>query len=261
VLQILDEGLESGAFDRVEKEMVEGVLDLDEQSAAELMTPRSRVTWLDLDEPDEVNWRRIAGAGHSDYPVFQGTHDNIRGIVSVKSLWANLSMTGSVRLLDVLNPPLFVPATMTATRLIEEFRKIRRHVALVVDEFGVVEGMVTLKDVVEAIVGRLPERGVRHHYPEIIRRENGSWLVDAQVDFEETAREIGLDLPGEDDAENRFQTIGGFVLHHLGHIPEEGEKVSWKSFRFEIVSMERQRIDKLLITRSAPTEEVGTTTD
>jgi len=87
------------------------------------MTPRSRVTWLDLDEPDEVNWRRIAGAGHSDYPVFQGTHDNIRGMVSVKSLWANLSMTGSVRLLDVLHPPLFVPATMTATRLIEEFRQ------------------------------------------------------------------------------------------------------------------------------------------
>lgn len=261
VLQILDEGLESGAFDRVEKEMVEGVLDLDEQSAAELMTPRSRVTWLDLDEPDEVNWRRIAGAGHSDYPVFQGTHDNIRGIVSVKSLWANVSMTGSVRLVDVLNPPLFVPATMTATRLIEEFRKIRRHVALVVDEFGVVEGMVTLKDVVEAIVGRLPERGVRQHYPEIIRRDDDSWLVDAQVDFEETAREIGLDLLGENEAENRFQTIGGFVLHHLGHIPEEGEKVDWKSFRFEIVSMERQRIDKLLITRSAPAEEVGTTTD
>ena len=259
MLQILDEGLESGAFDQVEKEMVEGVLDLDEQSAAELMTPRSRVTWLDLDEPDEVNWRRIAGAGHSDYPVFQGTHDNIRGMVSVKSLWANLSMTGSVRLLDVLNPPLFVPATMTATRLIEEFRKIRRHVALVVDEFGVVEGMVTLKDVVEAIVGRLPERGVRQHYPEIIRRDEDSWLVDAQVDFEETAREIGLNPNDEEESENRFQTIGGFVLHHLGHIPEEGEKVDWKSFRFEVVSMERQRIDKLLITRSEPPEEVGGT--
>jgi putative hemolysin len=252
VLQILDEGLESGAFEPAEREMVEGVLDLDEQSAAELMTPRSRVTWLDLDEPDEVNWRRIAGAGHSDYPVFQGTHDNIRGIVSVKSLWANLSMTGSVRLVDVLHQPLFVPATMTATRLIEEFRRIRRHVALVVDEFGVVEGMVTLKDVVEAIVGRLPERGVRQHYPEIISREDGSWLVDAQVDFKETAREIGLILPGEEEPENRFQTIGGFVLHHLGHIPEEGEKVVWNSFRFEIVAMERQRIDKLLVSRLRP---------
>ena len=249
VLQMMDDGLESGAFDPVEKEMVEGVLDLDEQSAAELMTPRSRVTWLDLDDKDDVNWRRIAGAGHSDYPVFQGTHDNIRGMVAVKALWANVSMTGGVRLSDVLTTPLFVPATMTAPRLIEEFRKTRRHVALVVDEFGVVEGMVTLKDVVEAIVGRLPERGVRQHYPEIIVRDEGNWLVDAQLDFEETAREIGLEVPSEEFETNRYQTIGGYVLHHLGHIPEEGEKFDRGGFRFEVLDRDRQRIDKLLVTR------------
>lgn len=261
VLQLMDEGLESGAFDPAEKEMVEGVLDLDEQSAAELMTPRSRVTWLDLDDKDDVNWRRIAGAGHSDYPVFQGTHDNIRGIVSVKSLWANVSMTGGVRLADVLTAPLYVPATMTAPRLIEEFRKTRRHVALVVDEFGVVEGMVTLKDVVEAIVGRLPERGVRQHYPEIIVREDGSWLIDAQFDFEETAKEIGLQNDEEKAAGNRFQTIGGFVLHHLGHIPEEGEKLEWNGYRFEIVDMERQRIDKLLVSKHPATKTPPTDTE
>jgi putative hemolysin len=260
VLQLMDEGLQSGAFDHAEKEMVEGVLDLDEQSAAELMTPRSRVTWLDLDEKDDVNWRRIAGAGHSDYPVFQGTHDNIRGIVSVKSLWANVSMTGGVRLADVLTAPLYVPSTMTAPRLIEEFRKTRRHVALVVDEFGVVEGMVTLKDVVEAIVGRLPERGVRQHYPEIIVREDGSWLVDAQFDFEETANQIGLENDEEVVADNRFLTIGGFVLHHLGHIPEEGEKLEWNGYRFEIVDMERQRIDKLLVSKIPATKLTGTDT-
>ena len=249
VLQMMDEGLESGAFDPAEKEMVEGVLDLDEQSASELMTPRSRVTWLDLDDTNEANWRRIAGAGHSDYPVFQGTPDNIRGIVSVKSLWANLSLTGSVKLGDVLNPPLFVPSTMMAPRLIEEFRNTRRHVALVVDEFGVVEGMVTLKDVVEAIVGRLPERGVRQNYPEIITREDGSWLIDAQLDFEETAQAISLELSDEELETNRYQTIGGFVLHHLGHIPDEGEKFQQNGFHFEVVDMDRQRIDKLLVSR------------
>ncbi|MFZ4387779.1 MAG: hemolysin family protein [Chthoniobacterales bacterium] len=248
VLQMMDEGLESGAFDAAEMEMVEGVLDLDEQSVAELMTPRSRVTWLDLDDPDEVNWRKIAGAGHSDYPVFQANHDNVRGIVSIKSLWANISMTGTVNLADVLNQPLFVPVTMTAPRLIEEFRNTRRHVALVVDEFGVVEGMVTLQDVVEAIVGRLPERGVRQHYPEIITREDGSWLVDAQLDFEETAAAIGLSIPSEELEANRYQTIGGYVLHHLGHIPEEGERFKQDGYRFEIVDMDRQRIDKLLVT-------------
>ena len=249
VLQMMDEGLSSGAFDKAEREMVEGVLDLDEQMASELMTPRSRVAWLDLDDPDEVNWRRIASAGHSDYPVFQGTHDNIRGMVTVKSLWANISMTGSVRLADVLTPPLFVPSTMMAPRLIEEFRKTRRHVALVVDEFGGLEGVVTLKDVVEAIVGRLPEREVRQHYPEIIEREDGSWLVDAQLDYGETASAIGLVVPREELEDNRYQTIGGYVLHHLGSIPEEGETLRRNGFRFEIVDMDRQRIDKLLIAR------------
>lgn len=248
VLQMMDEGLESGAFDAAEKEMVEGVLELDDQTVAELMTPRSRLTWLDLDEPDEVNWRKIAGAGHSDYPVFQGTHDNTKGMVSVKSLWANISMTGVVRLNDVLNQPLFVPVTMTAPRLIEEFRNTRRHIALVVDEFGVVEGMVTLKDVVEAIVGRLPERGVRQHYPEVITREDGSWLIDAQLDFEETANAIRLSIPKEELEANRYQTIGGYVLHHLGHIPEEGESFKQDGYRFEVVDMDRQRIDKLLVT-------------
>jgi len=196
-----------------------------------------------------VNWRKIAGAGHSDYPVFQGTHDNIKGMVAVKSLWANVSMTGEVRLADVLNQPLFVPVTMSAPRLIEEFRNTRRHIALVVDEFGVVEGMVTLKDVVEAIVGRLPERGVRQHYPEIITREDGSWLVDAQLDFEETTLAIGLSISEEELEANRYQTIGGYVLHHLGHIPGEGEWFRQDGYRFEIVDMDRQRIDKLLVTR------------
>ncbi len=258
VLQILDEGLESGVLDAAEKEMVEGVLDLDDQTVADLMTPRSRVTWLDLDEPNEVNWRRIAGAGHSDYPVFQGNHDTIRGIVSVKSLWANLSMTGEVKLTDVLHQPLFVPSTMTGSRLIEEFRTARNHVALVVDEFGVVEGMVTLKDVVESIIGRLPERGVRQHYPEIVLREDGSWLIDAQLDLGETLLSLGLTLPEDDLSENRFQTIGGYVLHAIGHIPEAGEIVEREGLRFEVLAMDRRRIDKILVTRLAvPAEEAG----
>ncbi len=251
VLQMMDEGLSSGAFDAAEKEMVEGVLDLDEQTARELMTPRSRVTWLDLDDLAEVNWRKMAAAGHSDYPVFQTSRDNICGMVAVKSLWANISLTGSVKLGDVIHQPLFVPASMAAPRLIEEFRKMRCHVALVVDELGVVEGMVTLKDVVEAIVGQLPERGVRQHYPQIILREEGSWIIDGQLDFEEAAKVIQLTLSSGELEANRYQTIGGYVLHHCGHIPEEGEKMEQHGFRFEIVGMDRQRIDKLLVTRCA----------
>ena len=133
--------------------------------------------------------------------------------------------------------------------------------ALVVDEFGVVEGIVTLKDVVEAIVGRLPERGERQHYPEIILREEGNWIVDAQLDYEETATAIGLVVPSAELEENRYQTIGGYVLHHLGHIPEEGEKLELNEFRFEIVGMDRQRIDKLLVTRLPNASDTSSTTD
>ena len=261
VRQMMDEGLSTGAFDVAEKEMVEGVLELDEQTAAELMTPRSRVAWLDLNDLDEVNWRRMAAAGHSDYPVFEGNRDNIRGMVSVKSLWANISLAGAVKLVDVITPPLFVPATMTAPRLIEEFRKVRKHVALVVDEFGVVDGMVTLKDVVEAIVGQLPEKGVRQHYPQIIRREDGSWIIDAQLDFEVTANEINLVLDHEELETNRYQTISGYVLHHFGHIPEEGDTLEKHGFRFEIIDMDRQRIDKLLVTRLVQPPVIQSTTD
>jgi putative hemolysin len=261
VRQMMDEGLSTGAFDAAEKEMVEGVLELDEQTAAELMTPRSRVAWLDLNDLDEVNWRRMAAAGHSDYPVFEGNRDNIRGMVSVKSLWANISLAGAVKLADVITPALFVPATMTAPRLIEEFRKVRKHVALVVDEFGVVDGMVTLKDVVEAIVGQLPEKGVRQHYPQIIRREDGSWIIDAQLDFEVTANEINLVLDHEELETNRYQTISGYVLHHFGHIPEEGDTLEKHGFRFEIIDMDRQRIDKLLVTRLVQPQVIQGTTD
>jgi putative hemolysin len=150
---------------------------------------------------------------------------------------------------------------MTAPRLIEEFRKVRKHVALVVDEFGVVDGMVTLKDVVEAIVGQLPEKGVRQHYPQIIRREDGSWIIDAQLDFEVTANEINLVLDHEELETNRYQTISGYVLHHFGHIPEEGDTLEKHGFRFEIIDMDRQRIDKLLVTRLVQPQVIQGTTD
>jgi putative hemolysin len=138
---------------------------------------------------------------------------------------------------------------------------VRKPVALVVDEFGVVDGMVTLKDVVEAIVGQLPEKGVRQHYPQIILREAGSWIIDAQLDFEETAQAINLELEPEELEANRYQTISGYVLHHFGHIPEEGDVLEQHGFRFEIVDMDRQRIDKLLVSRLAQPSAIEGTTD
>ncbi len=248
---LIDEGLSAGIFKKTEKDMVEGVFELDEQTAGDLMTPRARIIWLSLDDPDEENWRRIAGSGHSNFPVFQETRDNVVGMISVKSLWANLSLAGRVELRALVTPPLYVPTAMPAGKLIEEFKKSGKHIALVVDEFGGLQGLVSLNDVMMAIVGNLPEREQRHD-PKAVLRQDGTWIVDAMLDIDETKKSLGVedDLPGED--ENRFTTLGGFMLFTLGHIPREGEKFQWDRFEFEVIDMDRQRIDKVLITPRAP---------
>lgn len=248
---LIDEGLSAGIFKKAEKEMVEGVFELDEQTAGDLMTPRARMIWLSLDDTDEENWRRIAGSGHSHFPVYQETRDNVIGMVSVKSLWANLSLAGRVELRALTTPPLYVPTAMPAGKLIEEFKKSGKHIALVVDEFGGLQGLVTLNDVMMAIVGNLPEREQRHD-PKAMHRQDGSWIIDAMLDIDESKKnlEIDEDLPGE--GANRFSTLGGFILHQLGHIPREGEKFQWDRFEFEVIDMDRQRIDKVLVTPKAP---------
>ena len=248
---LIDEGLSAGIFKKAEKEMVEGVFELDEQTAGDLMTPRARMIWLSLDDTDEENWRRIAGSGHSHFPVYQETRDNVVGMVSVKSLWANLSLAGRAELRALVTPPLYVPTAMPAGKLIEEFKKSGKHIALVVDEFGGLQGLVTLNDVMMAIVGNLPEREQRHD-PKALRRQDGTWIIDAMLDIDESKKslEIDDDLPGEDA--NRFSTLGGFILHQLGHIPREGEKFQWDRFEFEVIDMDRQRIDKVLVTPKAP---------
>ncbi|MEI8293472.1 MAG: hemolysin family protein [bacterium] len=254
---LIDEGLSAGIFKKAEKDMVEGVFELDEQTAGDLMTPRARMIWLSLDDPDEENWRRIAGSGHSHFPVYQGTRDNVIGMVSVKSLWANLSLAGRVELRALVTPPNYVPTAMPAGKLIEAFKKTGKHIALVVDEFGGLQGIVTLNDVMMAIVGNLPEREQRHD-PKAVLRQDGTWIVDAMLDIDETKTSLGIDkdLPGEDD--NRYSTLGGFLLHQIGHIPREGEKFTWDRFEFEVIDMDRQRIDKVLVTAKALKEDKST---
>ncbi|GAB4175072.1 MAG: hemolysin family protein [Terrimicrobiaceae bacterium] len=244
---MIDEGLSSGVFKKEEKEMVEGVFDLDEQTADDLMTPRARIVWLSVDDPDEENWRRIAGSGHSHFPVYQRTRDNVLGMVSVKALWANLSLAGQAELRSLVTPPLYVPETMPASKLIAEFKRTGKHIALVVDEFGGLQGLVSLNDVMMAIVGNLPEREQRFE-PKAVRRDDGSWLIDALLEIDEVKKILQIEgnLPDEEDAE--FSTLGGFVLARLGHIPQEGESFAWGGFRFEIMDMDRQRVDKVLVT-------------
>lgn len=242
---LLDQGLTAGVLKREERAMLEGVLELDDKCARDLMTPKARVVYLNIDDAPESQWRRIAASGHSNFPVYQGNRDNVAGVVSVKALWANLSLAGSADIKALMVPPLVVPATMPSAKILQEFKATGRHQALVVDEYGAVGGLVTLNDLMEAIVGDLPEREQRR--PGLRKRDDGSWLVDGQMELAPAREAIGFpkELPGEDD--EAYQTLAGFVLHELKRLPHEGDAIKWRDWTFEVVDMDSHRIDKILV--------------
>jgi putative hemolysin len=244
---LVQQGLKTGAFNPTETEMVAGVLGLDQLGVTAIMTPRPKMVFLNLDDPDEVNWRKIVTSGHSRYPVYTVHRDQVIGVVTVKALWANSAFGLPSNLKSVMSPPLIVPESMTVIHLIEQFRKTGQHLALVTDEFGAMQGLVTMIDVMEAIAGDLPEKG-RRAAPEARKREDGSWLIDATLLVPEFKDLLGLaELPHEDTAE--YKTAGGFVMTYFGRIPRAGDHFDHAGWRFEVIDMDRHRIDKILAAR------------
>lgn len=250
ITHLIRQGSTAGVFHAAEAALVEGVLRLDERPVTEIMTRRTRIVWLNVADSDEENWRKIVASGHSHFPVYEGTRDVVIGLVSVKALWANSAIGLPNRLRDHLTKPLIVPQTIHAVQLLETFKQSGRHLALVADEYGSIQGLVTLIDVMEAIVGDLPGPDDRHT-PGAVRREDGSWLVDGGMELVEFKRRLGVAaLPGEEGGD--FQTVGGFMLDRFGRIPAAGESFSCAGWRFEVVDMDRHRIDKVLLGPSAP---------
>ena len=249
---MVDQGMASGVLHAAEHRMVHGALSLDLITAERLMTPSNRVVWLNLDDTDEVNWRKVVASGHTWFPVFRGSPDRPLGVVSVKRLWANLSLAGSASIKDLLTEPPTVPPQCTGTQLLEKFRKDKIHIALVTDEFGRVRGVVSLNDVLESVVGELPNEGSPVAQPKPIRRrEDGSWIVDAIVtldDFREATGIVGR-FPGE--GTGRFTAISGFIMRTLGRIPNEGDRVEALGHIFEVVDMDGHRLDKILVMPKA----------
>jgi putative hemolysin len=248
VRDLMEEGIDTGVFQRAEKEMLEGVFALDRLRVTALMTPRPKIVFLNIDDPEETNWRKIVTSGHSYFPVYQGNRDQILGLVAVKALWAHSAIGLPTTLKNLLVPPLIIPETMSAMQLLEQFKKSGRHIAIVTDEFGAVNGLVTLIDVLEAIVGDLPETGQRMQPRSAERREDGSWIVDATLSASDLKSMLGPDfeLPRESAAE--YQTVGGFAVTQFGKIPEAGDRFDWMGWRFEVAAMDRRRVDKVLVS-------------
>lgn len=253
VRAMIHQGTLSGVFKVSEQRMVEGVLELDDLVASDVMTPKNSIVWIDLDESDEDNCQKIAASGHSHFPAHRGTRDNVLGMISVKALWARRQMGEVPRLESLLKEPVFVPETMACPRIIEEFRKLRRHLALVVDEFGGVAGLVTLNDMMEAILGSMPDQDQRER-PHLREQGENAWIADAQMDIEDVAAATGLVLPHEEIDDGLYRTLSGFILHRLGHVPKEGECFTSGAHELEITDTDRQRIDKVTIRRLPPPE-------
>ncbi len=252
ITDLIEEGAKAGVFHKNEMSMVEGVLQLDDMPVTAIMTPRPKMIWLNLADSDENNWRKIVASGHSQFPVYQGYRDQIVGMISVKSLYANHAIGVKTHLRDLLVAPLYIPETLTAMQLLESFKRQGQHAALVVDEYGTVQGIVTLLDVMEAIVGDMPSKEERDQ-PEIRQREDGSWLIDATLTMDDLADRIGIEL--EDIGlvdEEEFQSVGSFILEKLQNIPRAGDYFDWRGWRFEVMDMDRIRVDKVLVRRIAP---------
>ncbi|MFN5804329.1 MAG: hemolysin family protein [Opitutia bacterium] len=250
---MVDQGMASGVLHAHEHRMVHGALSLDQVTAENLMTPSNRVVWLNVNDGDEVNWRKIVASGHTWFPVYQGTPDRPLGVVSVKRLWANLSLTGTVTIKDVLTDPPTVPPGLTGTELLERFRRDRIHLAVVTDEFGRVRGVVSLNDVLECVMGELPNEAsaFRQNSRPVRRREDGSWLVDASVSLDDFREATGVIGRFPDEGLGRYTVIAGFLMRSLGRLPQEGDRVEALGHVFEVVDMDGHRVDKVLVMPKA----------
>jgi putative hemolysin len=240
---MLREGVAAGHIPLAETAIVEMALRLGERRISALMTPRTQIEFLDLDDSEEETRARIRDSAYSRFPVVQGGTHQVVGIVQVKDLLAAALSGQPFNLRAALRPPLFLPNTVMVLRALEVFKTSGEPMALVVDEYGDLEGLVTLTDILEALVGDIPGSGDAD--PRIVHREDGTWLVDGMLGLDELKQALGVaHLAGEDP---EFHTLGGYLMARLNRVPMVGDRITAGSHRFEIVEMDGRRVDRVLI--------------
>lgn len=242
---LIQQGTEAGMFEEVEQDIVQRVFRLGDRRVSALMTPRPEIVWLDLDDSSDVNRQKMISSSHTRFPVCQEGIDNVLGVVQVNILLAQCLAGHPLDLTSSLKQPLLVPESTRALKVLELFKQSGPHLALVVDEYGVIQGLVTLNDILEALVGDIPSVDDTNEV-QAVQREDGSWLVDGMLSVEEFRKLFGIDeLPGEQ--RGNYHTLGGFVITHLGRIPTAAVHFEWGGLRFEVMDMDGNRVDKVLV--------------
>jgi putative hemolysin len=239
---LLTEGTKSGVFHAKERRLIEGALALADRSVTAIMVPRQDVIWLDLDEPLEALWRQASDSGHARFLVARGDLESLAGMITLARLSEALRRGQLDEAADI-EPPLHVPDSLTVLQLLDQFQNSPVHLAVVTDEYGAIEGVVTPADILRMIAGEWPDVGSRER-AELQRREDGSWLVDGHLAIDDLQRELERhDMTHPSD----YHTVAGFALAKLGRVPRAGDTFTWRDLRVEIIDMDGTRIDKLLV--------------
>jgi putative hemolysin len=242
---LIEQGTEAGTFEEAEQDMVERVFRLGDRPVSYLMTPRPDIVWLDLEDTAEENRQKMVDSAYSRYPVCQGGLDNVLGVIPVTDLLARSFRGEPLDLTVGLRQPVFVPESTRGLKVLELFKQTITHMALVVDEYGVIQGLVTLNDIMSEIVGDVPSTDGQDQ-PQAVQREDGSWLLDGMLPVEEFLELFGMEQ-WESDERGSYQTLGGFVITHLGRIPAAADHFEWQSMRIEVMDMDGNRVDKVLV--------------
>ncbi|MBI1341040.1 DUF21 domain-containing protein [bacterium] len=248
---LIDEGAKVGLIESEEREMIEGVMRLGDRSVRTIMTPRTEMVWLDVDQPQDEILLEIRESQHSRFPVAEADPDKIIGVVQAKDLLASFAATGKIDLRAVMHPPAFVPETTPVLRLLDAMRGHSVRMLVVADEYGAVLGIVTAADVLESIAGDAA-LGDDEGIAPPVTREDGSWLVDGMTPIDELEQLVGL--RGLDEG-GSFSTVGGLIMHLLRRVPVEGDRVERSPLAFEVVDMDGRRTDKVIVRRNAREED------
>ena len=239
-------GAELGVLEKTEKDLIESVIRLDDQRIGSIMTSRTKIERIDLNDGLETQRRKLISAKHSHLPVCCGSLDDVIGIVRAGDILAQLLENGTIDVEGAMKEPLFVPETLTALELIGHFRKSDTHIALIVDEFGSVEGIVTMSDVMEAIVGEVEMSELSER--SVVVREDGSFLLSGSLSAAEFREILGMKAASAEER-GAYETLGGFVLFRLEKVPTEADTFVWDNYIFEVVDMDGRRVDKVLVTK------------
>jgi putative hemolysin len=239
---MVDEGAKAGVFEEAESDMVESIFRLGDRRVSAMMVPRTDMAALFTDDSVEEIGRKIRESGHSSFPVCEGSLDKVLGVVYTKELLPMLIANKAFDLKASMKEPLFIPEGMLALKALELFKKSGKHMALIIDEYGGVQGLITIYDIMESVIGEVSEI----NSPKAIKRDDGSWLIDGMLPIDEYKNMLNIDsLPEEDSG--AFQTVGGFIMTYLHRIPSVGNRFKLDNYLYEVVDMDGMRVDKVLV--------------